>query len=166
VQTLAPVFAATKWKGVAIRDDIPPVAHTLGYAGLLPQAAALLCLAGRGMDYRFSALAFAFAYGALILSFLGALWWGLAAAQPERAPKWVWPVGVLPCLVALGTCVPWAIGADWPKPSLLVLALAIAATPLVDRRLARLELCPPGWLRLRVRLSTGLAILTALCALA
>jgi hypothetical protein len=133
---------------------------------LLPQAAALIAVVWGGSDYRFSALAFAFAYGALILSFLGALWWGLAAAQPDIAPKWIWPVGVLPCLVALATCVPWAIGADWPKPSLLILALAIAATPFVDRRLDRLEFCPLGWLRLRARLSSGLALLTALCALA
>jgi len=151
---------------VATRSAIPTLAHTLGYAGLLPQAAALLILLWGNTDYRYSALAFAFAYGALILSFLGALWWGLAAAQPDAAPEWIWPAGVLPCLIALVTCVPWAIGADWPKPSLLILALAIAATLFVDRRLCRLELCPPGWLRLRARLSSGLALLTALCALA
>jgi hypothetical protein len=129
---------------VATRSAIPTLAHTLGYAGLLPQAAALLILLWGNTDYRYSALAFAFAYGALILSFLGALWWGLAAAQPDAAPEWIWPAGVLPCLIAL----------------------AIAATLFVDRRLCRLELCPPGWLRLRARLSSGLALLTALCALA
>jgi hypothetical protein len=47
-----------------------------------------------------------------------------------------------------------------------VLALAIAASALVDRRLDQLGLCPPGWLRLRVHLSAALGLLTFLCALA
>ena len=145
---------------------MPSLAHALGYAGLVPQAAALLLLVAGGLEFRFSALALAFAYAALILSFLGALWWGLAAARPEIAPRWVWPLGVVPSLIALAACVPWAIGAEWPGPSLFVLAVGIAVSPLVDRRLHRLGLCPPDWLRLRMRLSTGLAILTTLCALA
>jgi hypothetical protein len=66
------------------------------------KAAALLLLASGSSDHRFSALALAFAYAALILSFLGALWWGLAAAQPARAPEWVWPAGVAPSLLRTG----------------------------------------------------------------
>jgi hypothetical protein len=151
---------------VTTPNDLPSLARTLGYAGLLPQAAALLLLASGSSDHRFSALALAFAYAALILSFLGALWWGLAAAQPARAPAWVWPAGVAPSLLALAACVPWAIGAEWPGPSLIVLAVAIAASALVDRRLDQLGLCPPGWLRLRVHLSAALGLLTLLCALA
>jgi hypothetical protein len=138
----------------------------LGYAGLLPQAAALLLLATGSLEYRFSALALAFAYAALVFSFLGALWWGLAAAQPDSAPEWVWVAGVLPSLIALATCVPWAIGTEWPGPSLVVLALGIAGSALVDRRLTQLGLCPARWLHLRVRLSLGLGALTALCAIA
>lgn len=91
-----------------------PSASIYGYAGLLPQVAALLMLASGPSDYSFLALALAFAYAALIFSFLGALWWGLAAAQPEAAPAW--PVGVLPSLLALATCVPCAVGAAWPRP--------------------------------------------------
>lgn len=138
----------------------------LGYAGLVPQAAAAGVVASGAMDYRFTALALAFAYAALIFSFLGALWWGLAAAQPVRAPAWVWVAGVLPSLIALASCVPWAVGSEWPAPSLALLAIGIGASPLVDRRLDRIGLCPTGWLRLRVHLSTGLAALTGFCALA
>ena len=150
---------------MATRTPLPSSARTLGYAGLIPQAAALLLLASGSSEHRFSALALAFAYAALILSFLGALWWGLAAAQPGRAPAWIWPVGVAPSLIALAACVPWAVGAEWPAPSLVVLALAIGASALIDRRLDRLGLCPPGWLRLRVHLSLGLAAMTLACAL-
>lgn len=147
------------------RPALPPIARTLGYAGLLPQATAALLLAHGSLEYRFTALALAFAYAALIFSFLGALWWGLAAAQPDVAPEWVWVAGIAPALTALATCIPWAIGADWPQPSLLVLAMGIACSVLIDRRLDRLGLCPPGWLRLRVHLSLGLGVLTACCAM-
>jgi hypothetical protein len=147
------------------RSGLPGTARYLGYAGLLPQGAAFLTIATASLDYRFSALAFAFAYAALIFSFLGGLWWGLAAAQPERAPKWIWAAGVMPCLIAVASCVPWAIGAAWPTPSLLLLAVRIGASFLVDLRLDRLGLCPGGWVGFRVRLSLGLAALTALCAL-
>lgn len=148
------------------RTGLPPIARILGYAGLLPQAAAAVLLFTGSLDYRFSALSLAFAYAALILSFLGALWWGLAAAESETAPQWVWPVGVAPSLLALATCVPWAVGRDWPAPSLLVLAAAIAASPVVDWRLHQAGLCPPGWVGLRLQLSLALAVLTALCGLA
>jgi hypothetical protein len=151
---------------VANRPALPSAPHLLGYAGLLPQAVAAVALASGSPDYRFSALALAFAYAALILSFLGALWWGLAGAQPDVAPSWIWVAGVLPSLIALATCVPWAVGAEWPVPSLWILAAAIAASPLVDLRLDRLGLCSAGWLRLRLILSASLAGLTAFCALA
>lgn len=144
---------------------LPRPAWYLGYAGLLPQGAAFLTIWAASEDYRFTALAFAFAYAALILSFLGALWWGLAAAQPDKAPGWVWATGVTPFLVALTSCVPWAVGAAWPAPSHLLLAGALGASFLVDLKLAGLGLCPQGWVRLRVQLSCGLAALTALCAL-
>ena len=146
------------------RPPLPSMARALGYAGLLPQAAAALLLAGGSLEYRFAALALAFAYAALIFSFLGALWWGLAAAQPEAAPEWVWVAGVVPALIALATCIPWAIGADWPQPSLIILALGVSVSVMVDRRLDKLGLCPTGWLRLRIHLSVALGALTAWCA--
>lgn len=151
---------------MAAGSPLPNIARQLGYAGLVPQAAAALVLATGSLEYRFTALALAFAYAALIFSFLGALWWGLAAAQPDAAPGWVWIAGVVPSLAALASCVPWAIGAKWPEPSLILLAIGIALSALIDRRLDSLGLCPPGWLRLRVHLSIGLAVLTAFSALA
>ena len=151
---------------VAIQRALPPVARTLGYAGVLPQAAAALVVVAGPLDQRFSALALAFAYSAVIFSFLGGVWWGLAAGTLEAAPTWIWPIGVLPSLIAVAVCVPWAAGAAWPEPSLLVLALGIAASPVVDWRLSKRGLCPPGWLRMRVHLSVALSVCTAVCALA
>jgi hypothetical protein len=151
---------------VALPHALPPVARTLGYAGVLPQAAAALVIVAGPLDQRFSALALAFAYAAVIFSFLGGLWWGLAGRAGDAAPRWVWVIGVVPSLIAVAMCVPWAVGAAWPEPSLLVLALALAASPLVDWRLSKRGLCPPGWLRMRVHLSVALSFLTAVCALA
>lgn len=144
---------------------LPPIARALGYAGLLPQLLAVLTLLSGDLDWRFVALAAAYAYAALILSFLGGLWWGLAAKSPDRAPTWVWVAGVVPALVAFATALPWMIGGEWPGPSLVVLAVAIVATLPVERSLDRRGLCPQGWMRLRTHLSLGLAALTFAAAL-
>ena len=145
-------------------DSLPRPAHWLGYAGLLPQLAVVLALLAGGPEWRFSALALGFAYAALILSFVGGLWWGLAAHDSARSPRWIWLAAVTPSLVALASTIPWAIGAAWPGPSLVLLGLSLASSPIIDVMLDRRGLCPPGWLALRTRLSLGLGALTLLSA--
>ncbi len=143
---------------------MPPAARMLGLAGLLPQAAAALLVVAGPLDLRFSALALAFAYAALILSFLGGLWWGLAAAR--GAGGWIYVAAVVPSLFALATTVPWAVGAAWPGPSLIALAVAIWASLIVDRRLVREGVAPGWWMSLRVPLSLGLGALTLVAGIA
>ena len=143
---------------------LPPVTRWLGYAGLLPQAAAVVVLLSGDLDWRFVALSSAFAYAALILSFLGGLWWGLAAASADRAPTWLWVASVVPSLFALVTAIPWMVGAAWPGPSLVALGLALVAALLVDRRIVALGLAPRGWMALRMPLSLGLGGLSILAA--
>jgi len=109
-------------------------------------------------------MAMGYAYAALILSFVGGLWWGLASRDPARAPRWIWAAAVLPALVALASAIPWAIGAAWPGPSLVLLGLSLASTLIIDIMLDRQGLCPAGWLALRARLSLGLGALTLLVA--
>lgn len=140
--------------------SIPPIARALGFAGLLPQLAAVAALATRNPDWRYIALAGAYAYAALILSFLGGLWWGLAAAANGRAPGWVWVAAIVPSLFALATGLPWMFGGEWPGPSLVLLGLALLAALAVDYRLTALGLAPAGWLKLRTPLSVGLGVLT------
>jgi hypothetical protein len=113
---------------------------------------------------RFAAQAMAFAYAALIFSFLGGLWWGLAATS-SRAPSWLWIAAVLPSLIALASAIPWAVGGEWPGPSTGLLGLCIVASLLVDRRLVVMGLAPGGWMALRVPLSLGLGGLTLLIAI-
>ena len=74
---------------IASEDQaVPPVARWLGYAGLLPQALAFVAVAAGEVGGRFTALALSYAYAALILSFLGGMWWGLAAQALVHARAW------------------------------------------------------------------------------
>ena len=112
-------------------DKISENARLLGYAGLLPQLAAFVAVFKNGPE-KWSALALAFGYAALIFSFLGGVWWGMALALP-RVPRWIFAVAVLPSLIALALWFPWMVGETWPGPELIVLGVFIAASPLVDR---------------------------------
>jgi hypothetical protein len=150
--------------GVADGAALPPLARWLGYAGLLPQIAALAVLASGSLYWRSLAQALAFAYAALILSFLGGLWWGLAAQARRPAPRWTWVAAVIPSLLALLSALPWAIGEPWPGPSLGWLGLFLLGSLLVDHRLGKLGLAPPGWMALRIPLSLGLGVLTLAAA--
>ena len=82
------------------------------------------------------------------------MWWGLAAQARDAATTiWVWVAAVVPSLVALVSAIPWAIGAAWPGPSLMLLGLALLASLLVDYRLVRHGWAPAWWLTLRMPLS-------------
>ena len=61
-------------------DKLSDNARLLGYAGILPQAIALLAVL-KGGPAGWSALALSYGYAALIFSFLGGVWWGLGLAE-------------------------------------------------------------------------------------
>lgn len=143
----------------------PRIALLLGYAGLSPQLIALGAVTLGGPEVRFTALAMAYAYAALILSFLGGLWWGNAATVSQPVPAWIWVAAVTPSLVALASAIPWAIGAEWPGPSMMMLATSLVGSLGVDAALARMHLCPAWWLSLRIPLSVGLGLSTLAIAL-
>lgn len=143
-----------------MQPTLPLAARALGLAGLIPQGLVVAALMTGGADVWFTALSVGYAYAALIFSFLGGLWWGLAAMGGARTPTWVWGAAVVPSLLALASAWPWATGGTWPGPSLIFLGLAIGASLLVDLRLRAAGLTPGGWLALRVPLSLGLGSLT------
>ena len=111
---------------------------------------------------RWGALAIGYAYAALIFSFLGGVWWGLALRQ-DKAPLWIYVVAVLPSLIGVATYLPWIWGYRWPGPSLIILGLLVAASPLVDLKIGG---SPAGWMQLRWILSLGLGSLTVVLGLA
>ncbi|MBW3169527.1 DUF3429 domain-containing protein [Qipengyuania flava] len=149
-------------------QSVPALPRWLGLAGLLPQFTCVAVLYAGPAEWREAALAIAFAYAALILSFLGGMWWGIAAAAPaaqrRKALGWLWIAAVLPSLVALACFLPWALGWAWPEPSLVMLGGALLVSLGVDAKLG--ALAPRWWMALRVPLSTGLGLATIAAALA
>ena len=136
---------------------LPRIALVLGAAGLAPQLWALLSTFSE--TNRYIGLAAGYFYAALIFSFLGGLWWGVAVSRKE-APEWLYLAAVVPSLIAFATGIPWMTGATWPGPSLGVLGLGILAAPLVDRVLFKAGMIDRSLLWLRFGLSLGLGLLT------
>lgn len=143
-------------------SSLPRPLIAFGLAGLLPQAICLAAVAHGGPE-RWVALAAACFYAAIILSFLGGLWWMAALLSGLRA-GWVYGLAVVPSLIGFAALLPRSVGWRWPGPSLIALALALLASPLVDRALARHVALPSGWLRLRVIMAGGLGLMTLLIA--
>ncbi|NBU88051.1 MAG: DUF3429 domain-containing protein [Betaproteobacteria bacterium] len=131
-------------------DDNQKWAQRLGYAGLIPfvlGAALVWVVSDEAYPYVTLALS---AYGAVIVSFLGGIYWGVAFQQPQPQPRlWVW--GVVPSLLAwVGVMMP-------PESGMVVLGAVLLLCYAVDR-----HLYPPlglsRWLVLRFRLSAVAAL--------
>ena len=140
---------------------LPRLALVLGIAGLAPQVWALIATL-READ-RYIGLAAGYFYAALIFSFLGGLWWGVAASRKD-APEWLYLAAVVPSLIAFATGIPWMTGTEWPGPSLGVLGLGILMSTLVDWTIFRARLIDLNLWRLRLGLSLGLGVATLLLA--
>ncbi len=133
-------------------------ARLLGFAGLLPQVAAM-ALVFVGGPLGAIGTVMAFAYGALILSFLGGIWWAIAMRRTERSQARLAGVAVLPSLVPLPLGF-LMFAAEQPGLSLILLGSAILMMMTVDARLAASSEVPSNWLRLRRPLSIGLGGMT------
>jgi hypothetical protein len=138
---------------------VPIAPMLLGGAGLLPPVLAIIIrlAAGAGAPQSGAVLQLGILYAMLILSFLGGIWWGAAAAKapPERQAG-LFTLAVLPSLVAL---LLFALAEPLPLVATILLGVLIAASPIVDARLCRMGLMPTWWMRLRVTLSLLLGLL-------
>lgn len=129
---------------------LPRTVAWLGYGGLTP----FLALTPASLlDQHHGALwsDALYAYGAIILSFIGALHWGLAMSQPElserqRSAWFAW--SVVPALIA------WPAILFSPPLAAPLLVFGFIAHYLQDRRLARQARLPDWYLPLRLRLSS------------
>ena len=130
--------------------ELPPWVSRFGYAGLIPfvlGAALVWVVSDEAYPYVTLALA---SYGAVIVSFLGGIYWGVAflQAMPERRLL-AW--GVTPSLLAwLGVMMP-------PESGLVVLGAVLLLCYAVDRKLYP-TLGLDRWLVLRFRLSAVAAL--------
>lgn len=131
-------------------------AKFLGYSGLAPfigLALATWLLQGPRQAQAVFAL---LAYGATILSFVGAIHWGLAMRDARDPPAALLLWGVLPSLAA------WAALLWGASGGLFLLAAGLWACWMVDRSVYR-RLGLHGWLAMRLVLTT-MASLSCLVA--
>jgi precorrin-6B methylase 2 len=121
----------------------------LGYGGLIPF---VLLAAAAGLGGARAPLSRAlFAYGAVILSFVGALHWGFAMTLrdlPVSRRKTVFIWSVVPALLA------WVALLLAPAPAAAVMILGFLAHYRRDVELARTTALPAWYLPLRLRLTT------------
>lgn len=137
-------------------DSPPTLARWLGYAGLIPFAAAAALVWFLPATDR-AAPAFALtAYGATIASFLGAVHWGLAMRDPNRQPTLHHVWAVVPSLLA------WLAMLLAPRVGLVLLAVLLGLCYAIDH-LTYADFRVQHWLPLRLQLT---AVATASCLLA
>jgi hypothetical protein len=139
---------------------IPRPAYVLGWAGVLPFAG--LCLMtldnGSGAAVRFEPMLIS--YGAIILSFMGGVHWGLAmiksTGEDAHVQPWHFALSVTPALIG------WVATQLETSPALAVLAVAFLTLLIVDTAWASGN-CAPAWYgRLRLQLTS--AVLACLSA--
>ncbi|AOX16855.1 DUF3429 domain-containing protein [Kozakia baliensis] len=140
---------------------LPLLAIVLSVAGLLPflgLAFAILFLGTVGPVPRLGVALLS--YGAVILSFLGAVHWGFALEQPaiitksgtDQLDRQRLAFGVCPALWA------WAalyVGLVWsPRGGVLLEIIGFLVTWAIERAAYRRGALPPGYLMLRTVLTT------------
>jgi Protein of unknown function (DUF3429) len=127
---------------------VNPIAQRLAYAGLIPfvlGALLLWLLSGFNADaHAFVALSLS-AYAAVVISFLGGIYWGLGMRQAVPSPQpFVW--GLVPSLAA------WVAVVMPAYAGLVLHGVMLVVCYLVDRQHYP-ALGAGAWLTLRFRLS-------------
>ena len=139
---------------------LPGGVVTLGYAGLAPFVAGVLGIALLEGEPRLFAARALVAYGAVILSFLGAVHWGLLLHTQTKETRSRLLAAVLPSLAAWGALLLSS------SRGLALLAAAFGVFWLYEHRVAGERLLPPGYLELRRQLSVAVCALLTLGLLA
>lgn len=136
------------------------LATWLGYLGLAPFIGALAGMYLAEAEARELATRGFIAWGAVILTFAGAVHWGCAvtATGPARGNWYL--ASVLPALLA------WLALLAEPAASLLTLLVGFVTTHLYERLALWRRVLPPWYRRLRSRLTVlvGICLVAALVA--
>ena len=141
---------------------IPRPAFWLGTGGLVPFVVLTSALYAMPEHTRPQLLFWLSAYAAIILSFVGALHWGVAMVhtqmrEPDRSVFMAW--SVVPALAA------WVALLLPPQTGLLLMAATFAVHFGADRQLGQRFALPAWYLRLRASL-TAVVVLCLVVALA
>lgn len=129
--------------------SLPPGASALGYGGLVPFVAAVLGIALLDGEPRAMAARALLAYGAVILSFLGAVHWGFVLSRPSARAPMLLALGVVPSLVGAVTL------AMRPETALVTQMIAFGAMWLYEHRVVGEDLLGKPYLDLRRTLTIG-----------
>lgn len=134
----------------------PTAAWALGLAGLLPFFGAAIALWVGPETLRGAALLALLSYAAVILSFVGAVRWGLEIAREGRPRTGPLALSILPALAAWGLLV----GSVKISPALQLagFALCLIASGAWD---ARASSAPAWYRRLRIVLTAGAVVALA-----
>ena len=137
---------------------MPKAAFIPGILGLIPfYVLALSNYAALGLPPVIALLGMV-TYGAVILSFVGAIWWGVAIHAPEGTPRsglFIW--SVIPALIG------WLATLTAPDLGVLMLTIGFLVQWVLDAFLSKKHptLFPPWVFMLRSVLTAG--VLSALC---
>ncbi len=132
---------------------IPAAASTFGYLGALPFAVGATAFWLLEDARALAALA---AYGAIILSFMGGVRWGLAMTRAEETGFAQLGLSIAPAFVAwaaLLTTILWPDDPLAPAIQLLLLTAAFAGLLWSDLQATRRDLAPAWYPGLRIPLT-------------
>lgn len=131
-------------------SNSPPLAAlALGIGGLIPFLCLALLVWFGPLGYRTAAITALLGYSASILSFLGAIHWGLGMRDASEASPSMWVWGVIPSLIA------WVALLLAPPTGLGLIAAGLVACLIVDSQVyPRMQVT--AWLPLR-KVLTGVA---------
>ena len=155
ISTSATILPYSTVGAVAMNENNSEIysrlAKLIGFGGLIPflGCAALMYAGNAGISI--IALFASAVYGAVILSFVGAVHWGLTMRE-DRSPYWyVW--SITPAIIGWSAIVFLEI-----KISLLALTIAFPLAWSVDRQASSHGLIPLWYLRMRHILTAGATI--------
>ncbi len=135
-------------------DRVKRYGTWLGYAGLLPFLAGLFAISTADAETRLLFERLFLGYGAVILSFTGAVYWGIAVAGSLHRAHRLMAISVIPSLLG------WvSLAAPWLTALTLQLA-GFAGLLLYEKTAAAAEL-PQWYARLRSRLTLVVVVVLA-----
>ncbi len=132
--------------------SVPVLAAQLGYAGLIPF---VLLSAGSWVfaeEFHDSINIALLSYAAIILSFMGAVHWGLAIASREGVQAGQLGLSVLPALIA------WFASLTNPMINYSILIVTFVGLCLFDGRMVKAGKAPAWYPRLRIPLTAVVVI--------
>lgn len=144
------------------RPRIPPAPAWLGGTGLIPFVALAAGAVAAQPQAQAIFLEWLIRYGAVIVTFVGALHWGVLMRSPIAPPEDQWRHLAWSVVPALGAWITLALP---PAAALAALIVLFSAQLGMDRRLAKTQELVPWFLRLRIRLTlVAIACLGAVLA--